>query len=147
MKLNENGDVKKSSRIKEMGGGGYRDLLFRFSIWADLIDKGILRKTMKGLKVQALWYLRGASPVMEQGPGRRRRGGGPGTFAAGEASDAEPLADGSACVCREHCRGLEGRTPGRPRGSPCAERPECARGASTCRALRGFRARGALRNP
>lgn len=69
---------------------------------------------MKGLKVQALWYLRGASPVVEQGPGRRRRGGGPGTFAAGEASDAEPPADGSACVCREHCQGLEGRTLGRP---------------------------------
>lgn len=33
MKLNENGDVKKSSRIKEMGGGVDTEICFSVSVF------------------------------------------------------------------------------------------------------------------
>ena len=63
-------------------GRGYREnLLFRFNIWEDFVDKGVcLRKTTKELEVQAMWYLLGVLQVMEQGPERLWGGGGMGMF-------------------------------------------------------------------
>lgn len=44
--------------------GGYReDVFFHFNIWEALADEGIFAETRKELRVQAPWYLRGASPV------------------------------------------------------------------------------------
>lgn len=108
--------VQKQSRVREMREKEdvYReDFIVTFG--KNSVIKGYLRKTMKGLKGPAMWYLLEAFQVMEQEPERPRGGGRLGIFVMtgmGKHQKWTQRWTDVGPVCRERWGRIEGWTVG-----------------------------------